>query len=89
MTKPEKELIELKFKGVYEHQEANFSMLHNKLDLIHKETIKTNGRVNKLEVDLNIIRFFATHPKIFIVTALGIFAMFRYDLIYTFVKGLF
>lgn len=49
MTKLERELIEEKFKGVYQHQEANFTLINQKLESILVQTTKTNGRVTNLE----------------------------------------
>lgn len=49
MTPLERELIEEKFKGVYQHQDANFTLINQTLNSILAETRKTNGRVTKLE----------------------------------------
>ena len=45
----QKELIEEKFKGVYLHQEVNFSSIAETLARIEAQTTKTNGRVTELE----------------------------------------
>ena len=41
--------LEEKFKGLMVKMDAEFEMLNTKLESIEKQTIKTNGRVNKLE----------------------------------------
>jgi len=86
MTKAERELIELKFKGLYEHNETNYSLLHQKLGQIHDETKSTNGRVTSLEKDLNIVRFFSKYPKILILAVLGIIALVQMDTIIETIK---
>jgi hypothetical protein len=72
MNAGDKELIEEKFKGVYLHQTANFDSISNKLEQILEQTKLTNGRVTKLEVQLRVVRFFSTNPKITLLTFLGI-----------------
>ena len=49
----QKELIEEKFKGVYLHQEVNFSLIAETLARIEAQTTKTNGRVMELEGSRN------------------------------------
>jgi len=44
-----KQLVDEKFKRVYAQMDANFGLIHTKLDSIHCEVKKTNGRVNQLE----------------------------------------
>ncbi len=49
----QKELIEEKFKGVYLHQEVNFTSISETLARIETQTTKTNGRVTELEAVAN------------------------------------
>jgi len=49
----QKELIEEKFRGVYLHQEVNFTSIAETLSRIEAQTIKTNGRVTELEATAN------------------------------------
>ena len=65
------EAIKEKFSGIYARMAANndiqnlqHSQILEKLDLIHSETKKTNGRVTKLEKEISIVRFFSSHPKL-------------------------
>ena len=44
-----KELVDEKFKRVYAQMDANFTLIHAKLESIHYEVKKTNGRCTSLE----------------------------------------
>ena len=72
MQKPERELIEEKFKGVYLHQQSNFDLINQKLEQIHKQTLKTNGRVTAIEEQTKISRFLESKPVFLLLIILGL-----------------
>ena len=65
--------LEEKFKGLTQAQHAYFREVHDSLDVIKKETSKTNSRVNGIEDEIECInkdlteyRFVKRHPNIMI-----------------------
>ena len=51
-----RDLLNEKFSRVYAQMDANFDLIHEKLKNIEDQTKKTNGRVNKLEDEVEIIK---------------------------------
>jgi hypothetical protein len=49
MTPMEHELLEQKFKGVYQKMDDNNTLILFKLERILEQTTRTNGRVSKIE----------------------------------------
>ena len=49
MSKQEIELMDEKFKGLTTLMNAQFTNIHERLDEIKEQTLKTNGRVTELE----------------------------------------
>ena len=79
MQKQERELIEEKFKGVYLHQQSNFDLINQKLEQIHDQTKKTNGRVTSLEGDFTdykkdmiFLHYISKKPILLALIVLGI-----------------
>ena len=63
MTKDERELIDEKFRSLATLMNARFENIDDKLDAIHIQAIKTNGRVTKLEEHREgFQRYVDTHP---------------------------
>jgi len=56
--------LEEKFKGLQSAQHGYFNEVHDKLDAIEKQTMKTNNRVTKIEDDLVEYRMIKKYPKI-------------------------
>ena len=70
MTKAEKELIEEKFTGIHALIQANYdvnNIQHNalmeKLEAVHCQALKTNGRVTNLENETKFFRYLQRNPK--------------------------
>ena len=59
--------LEEKFEGMQKLQHGYFREVHDKLDVIETQTIKTNNRVTKLEDDLTEYRMIKKYPKIAIL----------------------
>lgn len=46
--------------------ELHFKTIHETLERIEEQTVKTNGRVTKLEDEFKDVSFFARHPWLFL-----------------------
>jgi hypothetical protein len=57
--------------------ESNFDEINNTLESILAQALKTNGRVNALEGDTDIIRIFKKYKFFIAVFALGIYQLFK------------
>jgi len=76
MNKDEKELFELKFKGVYAQISSNFDLIHVELERIYKEVKLINGEVKEVKKQTTVTRFFETHPKLFFLVIFGFITFF-------------
>lgn len=92
MTKEDKEIIDLKFKGLkaeirtnhdmeMQKIEANHGLQMQKLENILNQAMNTNGRVTKVEKETRTVRFFARQPIMLILVIIGIlFLLSMFDL---------
>lgn len=79
MTKEERELIELKFTSMHATIKSNHDMEMLELKHIKDYQLKQNGRVDKIESETKIVRFFESHKFILILVIIGILALAGYN----------
>lgn len=75
MNIQDRELIEMKFTYISGVMQANHDAVMNELGHIKKEEEKTIGRINKIEKETSVMRFFQRRPIILLLMVVGIIAL--------------
>lgn len=82
MRKDEKEYLDINFLAIRAEMKSDRDMQTYKFDELLKHQEKQNGRTSVLEKETYFFRLVHRHPRISIITALVLAAVFTFSTVY-------